>query len=258
MGQRLGQHFLYDLETLEKIVESAKLSTEDSVLEVGPGKADLTRLLSEAANKVTAVEFDSKLASDLENNLLLDNVEVIEQDILEFDLSQLESDYVVVANIPYYLTSKLVKRFLEAKNKPKRLVLLIQKEVAQRLAAKPGQMSILGISAQLYGHVSLGPVVLADKFDPPPKVQSQVVIIDVLDKPIISVDAKKFFRLVKAGFSEKRKKLSNSLSGAFGRSSAEMIDFIDKAGIETGTRAQQLSMQQWQDLYAVFLEEGLI
>lgn len=258
MGERLGQHFLYDEDTLDKIVELARLDTDSVVLEVGPGKADLTRKLAGVAKKVIAVEYDNDLAHQLQTSLNIDNVEIIQQDILEFDLSTLDNDYSVVANIPYYLTSKLIKRLLGAENSPRRLVLLIQKEVAQRLAAKPGQMSVLAISAQMYGQVTLGPVVVSEMFDPPPKVDSQVVVIDVSADTNPDIDNKKFFRLVKAGFGERRKKLTNSLGGGFGVESGQIKTALDSCNLPDTARAQELSLEDWYNLYEVFLEKGLL
>lgn len=259
MGERLGQHFLNDQDILEDIVAHAELKGDEVVLEIGPGKGDLTRFIAPKARLVKAVEYDDELASSLiKNHLVPENVEVINQDIMEFDFSSLGPAYVIVANIPYYLTAKIIKRALGAQSKPKKLVLLIQKEVAQRLAAKPGKMSILAISAQLYGKVSLGIEVGPEKFDPPPKVKSQVVIIDTFGKPLFDVDEKLFFRVVKAGFGEKRKKLSNSLAGALGQPSAVIVDILQSMSVETNTRAQELSIEQWHQLCLELHNKGIV
>ncbi|HRQ86967.1 MAG TPA: rRNA adenine dimethyltransferase family protein, partial [Candidatus Saccharibacteria bacterium] len=179
------------------------------------------------------------------------NLEVIHQDILEFNLSDMPKDYIVVANVPYYITSKIVHMLLTAANKPKRIVLLVQKEVAERLAAQPGDMSILAVSAQAYADVSLGHIVPAAYFTPPPKVDSQVVILDVQPSRIIG-DEKQFFRIVKAGFSAKRKKLRSSIAAGLHISLAEAEALLEAAAIDPHHRAEALSIDDWNRLNAAW------
>jgi len=246
----LGQHWLFDSRSLGAICDAAKLEPKDTVLEIGPGLGPLTIELTQRVHNVVAVEFDEKLAHELPARVPAANLKVINQDILKFDLKQMSPGYKVVANVPYYLTSHLIKTLLESVNPPKLAVLLVQKEVAERMAAKPGYMNLLAVMAQFYAEVNLGVVVTADKFDPPPKVDSQVVILKHRSKSLFeNIDTKQFFKVVKAGFGEKRKTLRNSLSGglAIGKDEAERL--IKKAGLQPGQRAQELTLQDWYSLY---------
>jgi len=245
-NKSLGQHWLKDRSVLAHIADCADLSESDTVLEIGPGLGTLTSELLRRTNKVVAVEYDSELARKLPAQFPGKNLEVINSDILSFDLSTLPVDYSVVANVPYYITSKIVQMLMTAKNKPRISVLLVQKEVAERLAAKPGNMSILAISAQLFADVSLGDIVPAEFFTPPPKVDSQVVILRTRQTSYLGdVSEIDFFKTVKAGFSEKRKKLRSSLSGGLNISKAEAEDYLLKAGINKDVRAEALSIDEW-------------
>lgn len=249
----LGQHWLKDLEALEAITEAAEIEPSDTVLEVGPGLGHLTRYLAHQARHVIAVEKDEELAAKLIGEMKNKPVQVITADILEFDLSSLPSHYKVVANIPYYLTSNLLRVLSESTNPPHMMVLLVQQEVAERICAETGDMSLLAVSVQLYYDCGLGIRVPADKFEPPPKVDSQVVILARHPKPLFhDLDTKKFFRLVKAGFSEKRKKLRGSLAGGLGISKTQADELLAKAGVDGEMRAQNLSVQDWYKLYKNF------
>jgi 16S rRNA (adenine1518-N6/adenine1519-N6)-dimethyltransferase len=246
----LGQHWLNDYESLRAIADAAELRNSDIVLEIGPGLGTLTEILVHEVDRVVAVEFDTKLATDLPNRVPESNLEVIEQDILSFDFTSLPPDYKVVANIPYYLTSNLIRVMSETTNSPKKAVILIQKEVAQRVAAPPGQMSLLSVTAQFYWEVSLGVEVPARLFTPPPKVDSQAVILSRRDQPLFSdLEPKDFFRLVKAGFAQKRKTLLNSLSSGLHVSKDRVVEACQHADIESSRRAQTLSLDEWHDLY---------
>jgi 16S rRNA (adenine1518-N6/adenine1519-N6)-dimethyltransferase len=248
----LGQHWLKDREILARIAEAAGITSLDTVLEIGPGLGTLTSELLRRAKKVIAVELDTALAEKLPGQFPGKTLEVINEDILEFDLNVLPKQYIVVANVPYYITSKIIKKLLTSDNKPKTTVLLIQKEVAQRLAAKPGNMSILNISAQIYGEVELDQMVPAHYFTPPPKVDSQVVVIRTRAEPLIAPeDEKQFFKVVKAGFSSKRKKLRSSLSAGLNISKQETEDVLKKVGINPDDRAEALAIQQWIDLMTI-------
>lgn len=246
----LGQHWLHDEVSLHAMSLAADVQPEDSVLEIGPGLGPLTALLVDSARDVTAVEFDEELAKGLAGRVPADNLRVVQQDILRFDLTTMPPDYKVVANIPYYLTSKLVRVLSESPNRPLVAALLVQKEVAERLAAKPGQLSILGVTSQYYWEVSLDMVVGAELFTPPPKVDSQIVVLRRRDTPLFpDVDTKIFFRIVKAGFGEKRKTLLNSLSGGMHMEKTAVREWLDTAGIDPGLRAQALSLDDWHKLY---------
>jgi len=246
----LGQHWLYDEETLLAIAKSAEVTKADTVLEVGPGLGTLTSVLAKQAGSVLAVEFDEVLALELPFRVPDENVEVVQADILDFDLSKLPVGYKVVANIPYYLTSHLIRRLCESKPNFSVAAILIQKEVAERVAAKPGDTSMLSITAQYYCEVSLGREVPAELFTPPPKVDSQVLILKRRKEPLFKgLDENKFFSLVKAGFSERRKKLRSSLSGGLHISKSQADELLVNAGISPDLRAQALDMGQWYELY---------
>jgi len=254
-NKSLGQHWLRDRDTLAYIADAADISPTDTVLEIGPGLGTLTSELLRQAGSVVAVEFDGELARKLPGQFPGKNLTVINQDILTFDLSSLPSGYKVVANVPYYITSKIVKLLMTAKNKPSTVVLLVQKEVAERLAAHAGDMSILAISAQVFAEVELGDTVPAALFTPPPKVDSAVVILRARAQSLVDdMDEKDFFRLVKAGFSAKRKKLRGSLAGGLGISKDQAADFLVEAGITPDSRAEDLSIEQWHAL----LESGIL
>lgn len=242
----LGQHWLKDREVLTSIADEARITAEDTVLEIGPGLGTLTSELLRRAKKVVAVELDDELARKLPGQFPGTSLEVVHQDILSFNLNTLPENYVVVANVPYYITSKIVKLLTTAVNKPRTIVLLIQKEVAERMAAEPGNMSILAVSSQVYSEVRLGDIVPAELFTPPPKVDSQVVILDMLPEPRISPDEEKaFFRVVKAGFVAKRKKLRSSIASGLHLSKPEAEELLTKASISPEGRAQDLSIEDW-------------
>lgn len=242
----LGQHWLKDRTILAGIAEAAQITALDTVLEIGPGLGTLTSELLRRAEKVIAVELDGELAAKLPGQFPGKTLEVVHEDILSYDLSKLPKDYIVVANVPYYITSKIIKKLLTDANKPKRIVLLVQKEVAVRLAAEPGSMSILAVSAQIYAEVMLDQVVPARFFTPPPKVDSQVVIVKTRPHPLVSPDEeKKLFQVVKAGFSAKRKKLRSSLSAGLGITKENTEILLRSIHISPDVRAEALSIEQW-------------
>jgi 16S rRNA (adenine1518-N6/adenine1519-N6)-dimethyltransferase len=248
----LGQHWLTDDATLTEICRAAQLDSADVVLEIGPGLGHLTRKLAEAAKKVIAVELDKELTDRLAAEAPA-NVEVQQGDILRFDLTQLPLGYKVVANIPYYLTSNLIRILSESPNPPELMVLLVQKEVAERLAAAPGQMSLLSVSAQLYYQPKLGPVVPAKLFEPAPKVDSQVIILSHRQL-FEDLDSKQFFRVVKAGFSGRRKKLRSSLAAGLNIDKSRADSILRQAGIDGDLRSQNLSLDDWHKLYTSVLK----
>ncbi len=257
----LGQNFLFDQPTLKDIVSAANITSNDNILEVGPGLGTLTGHLLEEANSVTAVEFDDYLASNLINNLskiypnisqsILAKLKVENCDFLKFDLANLEKDYKVVANIPYNITSKIIKKLLTASNAPSLSVLLVQKEVAERLAAQPGKLSLLAISAQVFAEVKLDAKVPAHLFMPAPKVDSQVVILKKRPKPLVAKNEQdKFFQIVRAGFSEKRKKLHSSLATGLMTNKTKAKTLLVSANIDPNKRAQELTIDDWIRLTA--------
>ena len=245
----LGQHWLKDPEILADIAEAAGLTGDDVVLEIGPGLGTLTSRLLARANSVTAVEFDADLARKLPGQFPGKKLTVVNQDILQFDLNQLPKNYKVVANVPYYITSKIVEKLMTAENKPSIAVLLVQKEVAERIAADPGNMSVLSVSVQIFAEAELDIEVPRQFFTPPPKVDSQVVVLRTRDNLlIIPEDQRDFFRIVKAGFSAKRKKLRSSLSGGLGIDKSAAEELLKNAGISPDARAEDLAIEDWKRL----------
>ena len=252
-NKSLGQHWLRDPEVLADIADAADLTPDDTVLEIGPGLGTLTSRLLSRAQKVIAVEFDNSLAKKLPGQFPGKNLEVINQDILQFDLTKLPKNYKVVANVPYYITSKIVRLLSESTNPPQTIVLLVQKEVAERLAAKPGDYSVLAVAAQIYYQMELDIVVPAELFTPPPKVDSQVVVMKRLPKPKIQdINQADFFRLVKAGFSAKRKKLRSSLAGGLQIDKNSVEQLLAEAKIPLESRAEDLSIDQWLTLLSKY------
>ena len=245
----LGQHWLNDQASLRAMLQAADVRSTDTVLEIGPGRGSLTALLTESAKQVIAVELDAQLASQLPKRVPAPNLRVISADILQFDFTSLPPRYKVVANIPYYLTSHLIRVLSETPNRPAAAALLVQKEVAARAAADPGAMSLLSVTAQFYWRVELGQLVPARLFTPPPKVDSQILILNQAAHGLGEVDSKSFFRLVKAGFSQRRKTLLNSLSAGLHLSRDDTQAICERASINPGRRAQTLSLDEWQQLY---------
>lgn len=249
-NKSLGQHWLFDIDVLEDIVEFAGVGASDTVLEIGPGPGGLTRVLINRGVKVVAVEFDKALAEALPKRVVSSDLLVVNEDILRFDLTELPDEYHVVANVPYYITSKIIQLLLEHAHPPKSATLLVQKEVAERIAAAPGDMSLMSVAAQFYSDISLGPVVPAKLFSPPPKVDSQVIKLDYIGARYQDIDAKAYFRVVKAGFAGRRKKLRSSLAGGLHLSKERADELLGRAGIHPDARAQELSLKDWRALTA--------
>jgi 16S rRNA (adenine1518-N6/adenine1519-N6)-dimethyltransferase len=245
----LGQHWLHDLRSLREMADAAHVGPNDTVLEIGPGLGTLTAELADRSKRVIAVEFDTELAAGLNARVPAENVQIVHQDILKFDLTKLPRDYKVAANLPYYITSKIVRMLLESSNSPLESALLVQKEVAQRMAAYPGDMSILAIAVQFYAEPTLGPIIPAELFTPPPKVDSQIIGLKRRAKPLFEdVKPEDYFFVVKAGFSEKRKTLRNSLSGGLRMEKATVEDLLEVAKVSAKARAEELSLQDWYRL----------
>jgi 16S rRNA (adenine1518-N6/adenine1519-N6)-dimethyltransferase len=248
----LGQNFLQDPVALERVTLAAEIQPTDTVLEIGPGLGSLTRYLAAAAQEVVAVELDQHLLPPLKAALAAyDNVRLIYGDILDLSPDELigEPGYVVAANIPYYITSAVIRHLLESRQKPRRIVLTIQKEVAQRICETPGDMSLMALSVQVYGKPHIAAHVPAGAFFPAPSVDSAVLVIDIYPTPLIPSEyLDSFFKLIKAGFSQKRKTLRNSLSSGLTISPANAADLLNSAGIDPQRRAETLSIQEWQQL----------
>lgn len=246
----LGQHWLHYKGILDSIVETGEISENDAVLEIGPGKGTLTDVLNKTGAEVTALEFDQDLIMPLKIKFKGTNVSVVEGDIREFDYTSLPEGFKVIANIPYYLTSNLIRALSETENKPSVVVILIQKEVAERICASPGDMSVLAIAAQLHFECSLDVEVPAEYFTPPPKVDSQVVVMKSRKESIIDVDSKKFMRLIKISFAEKRKTLKNNISSGFNLDKEKVNEILSSAGLIETARAQELNFDEWFSVYS--------
>lgn len=248
----LGQHWLNDDEVLGAMCAAANVGDGDYVLEIGPGLGSLTDKLLENGAEVLALEYDQDLTKGLRQKYSGPSTAKIiiqEGDIRTYDFSYLPKGYKIVANIPYYLTAYLLRLLTDAVHKPDVAALLVQKEVAERVAAGPGDMSVVAVATQFYYTVSLGQVVPAELFTPPPKVDSQILILNKRDEPLFDdVDTKQFFRVVKAGFSQRRKTLENSLSAGLHLSKDQAKEMLDQAGIEPNTRPQNLSLADWHKL----------
>jgi 16S rRNA (adenine1518-N6/adenine1519-N6)-dimethyltransferase len=249
----LGQHWLHDRAILQAMCDAADITSDDTVLEIGPGLGTLTAELVQRAREVIAVEYDAILASSLPTRVRAKNLTIISGDILEFDLLTLPKGYKVAANVPYYITSKIVRLLLESPNPPQTIALLVQKEVAERLAADAGSMSILAVSAQFYADVSLGHIVPAELFTPPPQVDSQIVRLRYTGPKFTDINPNDFFRVVRAGFSERRKKLRSSLSGGLQLPKNVVDELLRTANIPTEARAQELDLDQWHQLTVSWL-----
>lgn len=251
----LGQHWLHDTTALQAMADAAHIGPDDTVLEIGPGLGTLTAELSRRAKQVISVEFDPDLAAGLADRVPAANLKVIHQDILQFDLTSLPRDYKVSANLPYYITSKIVRLLLESPNPPLETSLLVQKEVAERMAATPGDMSILGIAVQYYAEATLGPVIPAELFTPPPKVDSQIISLKRRAAPLFAdIDIPDYFRMVRAGFSEKRKTLRNSLSGGLRIEKTEVEELLEAAAVNPKARAEQLGLEDWYRLAKAYAQ----
>jgi len=254
----LGQNFLVDPAIIQKIVNVAEIPVEGKVLEIGPGAGSLTRYLAMAASQVVAVELDKNLLPMLSDVLSgLKNVKIVPGDILELDPGQLigSAGYFVVANIPYYITSALFRHLLETDIKPSRIVLTVQKEVAQRICEKPGRLSLLALSVQIYGSPKIVMRIPAGAFYPVPKVDSSVVRVDLYPEPLIPEDLLEvFFKLARAGFSQKRKKLRNALASLSSLKANELESVLNAAGVDVQARAQELDIDDWQKLSGYWVE----
>ena len=248
----LGQNFLQDSSALEKIAEAAEILADDCVLEIGAGLGSLTRFLAVSAREVTAVELDADLLAPLQAVLSpYRNVRVVHGDILKLSISDLidQTNYIVAANIPYHITSAIIRHLLEGEIKPRRIVLTVQKEVAERICAEPGDLSLLALSVQVYGKPGIAATIPAGSFHPVPKVDSAILRIDIYEEPLVPNDLLgRFFKLTKAGFSQKRKTLRNSLSSGLHIPPPQAEALLTSAGIDPMRRAETLSIEEWKGL----------
>jgi 16S rRNA (adenine1518-N6/adenine1519-N6)-dimethyltransferase len=251
----LGQNFLVDEHALSNIAHAAEIAPDDVVLEIGPGLGSLTRHLADAACHVIAVEIDRALIPPLRSVLSArSNVTIVEGDVLKINPAELLSHYrtnelshyKVVANIPYYITSAIIRHLLEAEIKPRSIVLTIQLEVAQRIIAQPDDMNLLAVSVQFYGTPRVVQQIPAGAFYPVPDVDSAVVRIDLPDQPRVAVkDVDTFFKVAKAGFGQKRKQLHNSLAAGLPLKHEQIMQALSEVGIDPKRRAETLTLEEW-------------
>lgn len=257
-NKSLGQNFLIDSTHLHRVADAGQITQQDTVLEVGAGIGSLTRLLGNQAKEVLAIELDPNLIPILRNvTSSYQNIQIIQGDILKLDLEALlpATGYLVIANIPYYITSNLIRHLLETKERPSRIVLTIQKEVAERICAQPGDLSLLGLSVQVYGQPQILSRVPAGAFFPVPKVDSAIVHIKLFSSPVIPDEQLNvFFQLAKAGFSQKRKTLKNSLSAGLRQDRTTIEKLLLEANIEPRRRAETLSLDEWKSITSLYLD----
>ena len=260
----LGQHFLIDGAVLEVITAAADISPDDIIVEVGPGLGILTEALAGKAGGVIAIELDDKLAALLKKTLAsFDNVTVINDNVLNIEPGELlarrglKPVYKVVANLPYYITSPVLRHFLDSAARPQLMVVMVQREVAEAIAAGPGDMSLLSVSVQFYGRPEIVSYVPAESFYPVPEVDSAVLRINLYPEPAVAVsDEGGFFELVRAGFAAPRKQLANSLSQGLGLPKPGVLPLLEKADIEGERRAETLTLEEWARLWRVFEEKS--
>ena len=265
-NKSLGQHWLRDRIVLDGIAEEAEIKNGDFVLEIGPGLGTLTSSLLKFAGKegeVLSIEFDEDLAKKLPAQFPGKNLTVKNTDFLDFDLSKLPKNYKVAANVPYYITSKIIEKLLTSENKPSIAALLVQKEVAERICTKSGDLSVLSIASQIYADCELGQFVPRELFTPPPKVDSQVVILKILEKNKLEcfndqnntkISEKQFFRIVKAGFTARRKKILKALSANLALSKEQTIEILTQAKVSLDARAQELTIENWLEITRYYLD----
>ena len=252
-NKAFGQNFLVDRDVLLHIVEAAEIHADDQVLELGAGTGVLTRELAKRARRVVAVELEREMLSLLTKTTHnYTNVEIMERNLLYIDPKEIfgSEPYKLVANLPYYIASPTFRHFLESTNPPRLFVVMVQYEVAQRIVAAPGDLSLLGVSIQFYGEPKIVAHVPARAFYPAPKVDSAILRIDLKDEvPLTPRQRDSFFRLVQAGFSERRKQLHNSLAHGLHRKNADLQPLLLAAKIDPSRRAETLSIEDWLRLW---------
>lgn len=255
----LGQNFMHDPNTIEKIAVTAEIMPEDTVIEIGPGTGELTQRLAQSARHVMAIEVDERLQPLLEERFAdHKNVYFVFSDVLKVDLLQLvgPQGFLVVANVPYYITTAILEHVLSSYRRPRRIVITMQYEVARRICAQPGDMSLLAVSVQYYGLPQIVSKINPAVFWPRPGVNSAILSIDCYDRPIVDTpDDEAFFRVVKAGFSQKRKQLRNSLSGGLQIKAKQAAAYLAAAEIDSQRRAETLTLEEWARLSYVVAEQ---
>ena len=270
--KQFGQHFLINKSVLKKIIEASNISSQDIILEIGPGIGVLTQELVKKAGKVIAIEKDSKMVEILKKTLKgSENVKIVQEDILKYEVGSkgkrrekklqtpdfgLQTSYKVVANLPYYIVSPVIRRFLEEKVKPKEMILMVQKEVAQRICAKPPDMNLLAVSVQFYSKAEIVSYVSKNSFWPKPKVDGAILKITPQNNLRRNVLRRLFFKVVRAGFSQPRKQLCNNLKNGLKLNKTEVKDWLLKNGVSPKQRAESLNLEDWINLTKSFKYES--
>jgi 16S rRNA (adenine1518-N6/adenine1519-N6)-dimethyltransferase len=257
-SKRMGQSFLIEKGPAEKILEAAEISENDNIIEIGPGLGALTSEIAKKANKVIAIEKDKRLADLLKEKIDFPNVKILKEDILKVKTEDFGfKEYKVISNLPYYISSPVIRKFLEEKNKPESMALMMQKEVAQKIKSKPPFMSILSISVQIYAQIEIKGIVSKKSFWPEPKVDSAIVKIKPIDIYLKRIkDINLFFKIVKAGFSHPRKQILNNLSKELDSNNKKEIKlnkeesslWLSKNNIDVSRRPSTLSLEEWINL----------
>lgn len=251
-SKALGQHFLHDQKIVHRIAELAGLGHGDLVVEIGPGLGVLTRALAARAGRVIAIELDARLAEYLRRQFAGTNVEIVHDDALAVDYAELTGGqpYQVVANLPYSVATAIIERLLAGEHPPARLVVMVQREVAERLAARPPDMALLSVAAQFYATPRIAFRIGTGAFVPPPKVESAVIVLERrAETPLPREEHAPFFQMVRAGFAQRRKQLANALAAGLGLPKQTVEAALVAAGIDPGRRAETLSLEEWVNVY---------
>lgn len=248
-----GQNFLINENIISQIISTAEINIQDTVLEIGPGLGFITKELANQTKQVLAIELDRRLASAMKDLAKgFKNLKVIQNDVMKIKLDEFvnHKEYKLVSNLPFNITSWVLRNFLQYKPKPESITIVVQKEIAQRIVAKPGNMSILSVAVQVYSEPEIVKIINKENFWPQPKVDSAIIRINNIKGEIKGmIDEKSFFRVVKAGFSAKRKKLINSLSSGLQIDKANISQILSKVNINLDSRAQELSINDWREIY---------
>lgn len=254
--KQLGQNFLKNYKVVESIMANADISEKDMIIEIGPGMGILTEELAKSGAKVLAIEKDFNLIDKLRKDLgKYKNLKISHQDILLFDPVNIDGDYKVIANIPYNITSPIIRKFLESEHKPQEMILMVQKEVAERICAKPGssERGLLTLIVEFYADAEILFEVPRTDFYPVPKVDSAVIKLKTKNEKLKTIEPELFFKLVKAGFASKRQQIHNSLSGTLRWDRETVAELLSKSNIDSKLRAEDLSLEEWLKLYQNFI-----
>lgn len=264
--KKWGQHFLTDARILAGIADAADVTRDDTILEIGPGLGHLTRVLAQRAARVVAVEVDADLVTQLRADFAgATNVAIVRGDVLdaapiEWIVQGIGADamsapmFKIVANLPYYITSAILRHVLQAPFKPRVIVVMVQRQVAQRIVAQPPQTNLLAVSVQFFAQPRIVRTIPAGAFYPRPKVDSAIVRLEVFEQTPFAIESDRFFEIARAGFGERRKQLRNALAHGLGRDASSIEDTLTRARIDPTRRAETLTLNEWAILCHAFTE----